>query len=94
MNKDVWKYRELRFRLCGLQFRCVCDIPLPSTRPVLLNHFNLQALTSLARDIEQLEGDVTAPALSDASTDPAKACARLEGYRVRLLELQVSGGGV
>ncbi|CAB1111071.1 unnamed protein product [Ectocarpus sp. CCAP 1310/34] len=46
------------------------------------------ALESLSRDIDRLEADILDPALSNASTDPTKACSRLEGYRQRLADLQ------
>lgn len=63
----------------------------PPTRLTLPHRLHVQELESLARDIERLEVDVTAPALSDATTDPTKACARLQRHRARLFELQVSG---
>ncbi|CAM9401133.1 unnamed protein product [Ectocarpus fasciculatus] len=47
-----------------------------------------KALESLSRDIDRLEVDILDPALSNASTDPTKACSRLEGYRLRLADLQ------
>ncbi|CAM9191667.1 unnamed protein product [Ectocarpus sp. 4 AP-2014] len=47
-----------------------------------------KALESLSRDIDRLEADILDPALSSASTDPTKACSRLEGYRQRLADLQ------
>ncbi|CAM9120215.1 unnamed protein product, partial [Ectocarpus sp. 13 AM-2016] len=47
-----------------------------------------KALESLSRDIDRLEADILDPALSNASTDPTKACSRLEGYRQRLADLQ------
>ncbi len=58
--------------------------------PEFPRHTIPQALESLAREIDRLEADVLDPALSSAATDPAKACSRLEAYRHRLSDLEVS----
>lgn len=70
----------------------VCGQPIYVTnqRREFLRRTQLQALESLAREIDRLEADILDPSLSSAATDPAKACSRLEAFRHRLSDLQVS----